>query len=80
MVMVSVGGCVGVASLETNEDDMKNNQHFVPQFYLRIFSGGERRIGLYGVDSGLLVPLASIKHQCYRHHFYGKNERIRKCF
>ncbi len=59
---------------------MKKNQHFVPQFYLRIFSGGERRIGLYGVESRLLVPLASIKHQCYRHHFYGKDERLENAF
>jgi len=48
--------------------------HYVPRFYLRNFSSGERRcIGLFNIASGKLVEQASIKDQAYRDYFYGKD-------
>lgn len=53
----------------------KHRHHFVPQFYLRFF-GDEKRIDLYHIPSSRYISKASIKHQCQREHFYGKDQTI----
>ena len=54
----------------------KRNQHFVPQFYLRIFQSAPRRINLY--DLHKLEPRKDvpIKGQCYQRDFHGKDSPI----
>jgi Protein of unknown function (DUF4238) len=52
----------------------RQNHHYVPQFYFRHFTFGERRINLLLKGDGRLVRGASIKHQCARHNFYGSDE------
>jgi len=51
-------------------------QHFVPQFYLRLFSSDERSISLFNIGSRKIIRGASLKAQCYGDYFYGKDKRI----
>ena len=50
--------------------------HFVPQFYLRRFSGGKRSLTLLHKKSGRIIRNASIKGQCAIDNFYGWNDEI----
>jgi Protein of unknown function (DUF4238) len=50
------------------------NQHFVPQFYFRMFTGGDRRIHVLHKKDERILLNASIKGQCARHRFYGPEE------
>jgi len=52
----------------------RKNQHYVPQFYFRHFSGGGDAICVLLTRSGKIISPASIKHQCARHNFYGSKE------
>lgn len=53
------------------------NQHFVPQYYFKLFSKGEKDkkgrsyIHVFLPASNKIVPYAAIKHQCARKNFYG---------
>jgi hypothetical protein len=49
----------------------KLNHHFVPQFHLRLFTGGKKYIHLASRDGSRLALFASIKGQCARHRYYG---------
>jgi hypothetical protein len=46
------------------------NQHFVPQFYFRMFTGNDRHVHLLLKKGRRLVLHAPIKGQCARHRFY----------
>jgi Protein of unknown function (DUF4238) len=47
------------------------NQHFVPRFYFRMFTGGTDCIHVLLTKTSRLVFNAPIKGQCARHRFYG---------
>jgi hypothetical protein len=53
----------------------KENQHYVPKFYLRKFSFEEnnRQIGLLNLDREFYYPTANIKNQASKSFFYGKD-------
>lgn len=55
------------------------NQHFVPQFYFKLFTLGDRRIHVLLKKDNQIKLNASIKGQCARHKFYG-NREIEKLF
>lgn len=48
-------------------------QHYVPKFYLRNFSPDESSIAFYNLKSNASLNTASIKGQCYKDYFYGKD-------
>ena len=50
------------------------NQHFVPQFYFKQFSRGERCIHMLLTAKDRIVLNASVKRQCSRNRFYGPVE------
>ena len=50
------------------------SHHYVPQFYFKLFNGGERLISVLLTKDGRIIPRASIKGQCARHKFYGTAE------
>ncbi|PQO28132.1 DUF4238 domain-containing protein [Blastopirellula marina] len=50
------------------------NHHFVPQYYFRLFTGGQRHICAYLTQHKCVIPRAPIKGQCARHKFYGSAE------
>ena len=49
-------------------------QHYVPQFYLRNFASGDKRIHGYNLEKSLLFMDASLRDQCCKRNFYGSNE------
>lgn len=53
----------------------RQNQHFVPKFYLRKFSydNNQRQIGVYNTETHLYIQRAKLKHQAYNKYFYGKD-------
>jgi hypothetical protein len=56
----------------------KTDQHFNPKFYLRNFSPDKKRrsIRLYNIDGGQYEPCASIKGQCARPYYYGRDGKL----
>jgi Protein of unknown function (DUF4238) len=54
------------------------SQHYVPQFYLRNFSKGDKCIGLYNLRSSKTVEQASIRDQACKDYFYGKDLYLEK--
>lgn len=59
---------------------MANNKkhHFVPQFYLKIFSPDGKSISLFNKRTSKTVVSTGIKTQCYRDYFYGKDLTLEK--
>ncbi|MCG9879633.1 MAG: DUF4238 domain-containing protein [Bacteroidia bacterium] len=60
----------------------KENQHYIPQFYLRNFSNNDDRksIGIYNRKNNIFSDSTSIKNQASKKHFYGKDEVIENFF
>ncbi len=54
----------------------KDNHHFVPQFYLRLFGSDLRRTNLFNLARERAIQDVGIKGQCYRHKFYGKTDEL----
>lgn len=52
----------------------KSNQHYVPQFYFRLFSNDGKSICVFNRKNGTYCPAASIKGQASKHKFYGSKE------
>lgn len=52
----------------------KSNQHYVPQFYFRLFSKDARSICVFNRKNGASCNAASIKGQASKHKFYGSQE------
>lgn len=50
------------------------NQHFVPQFYFKLFTRGDRRIHFLFKKKNQIILNASIRGQCAHHGFYGSRE------
>jgi hypothetical protein len=50
------------------------NQHFVPQFYFKLFTGGTHRVHVLLKKEHRIIINASIKGQCARHKFYGNRK------
>ena len=56
----------------------KKNQHFVPKFYLRLFSFNcnELEIGLFNINHTLFKERVSLKKQAKGTFFYGKDGKL----
>lgn len=54
------------------------NQHYVPQFYQRLFSSDTKHktIGAYAIKQGKYIPAAPIKNQSSGDYFYSDNQKI----
>lgn len=54
------------------------NQHYVPQFYQRMFSGdvNHKTIGAYIISGRKYIPAAPIKNQSTGDYFYSDNQKI----
>jgi len=52
----------------------KKKQHYVPRFYLKLFScGNKKAINIYNIRSQRIIWRGSLKNQCYEPYFYGKD-------
>lgn len=52
--------------------------HFVPRFYLKLFSENGLSINLFNIRSRKPVIDGGLKNQCYRDYFYGKDLQTEK--
>lgn len=52
--------------------------HYVPRFYLKLFSANGRSINLFNVRTQQTVIDGALKNQCYRNYFYGKDFQVEK--
>jgi hypothetical protein len=61
---------------------VKRRHHFVPKLYLRAFSSDElgRQIHVHNLKRREAFQGASLKDQCYRHRFYGKQDDLEDAF
>ena len=59
---------------------MYKKQHYVPKFLLRKFSRSGADINLLALRTNSRILGASLKTQCYRDHYYGKDGSIEKGF
>ncbi|PCI35084.1 MAG: hypothetical protein COB60_04230 [Flavobacteriaceae bacterium] len=53
----------------------KENQHYVPKFYLKYFSieNNKKTIGIYNERNKLFVPSTKLENQASEKYFYGKD-------
>jgi len=52
----------------------RKSQHFVPRFYLKIFSHpNNKTISLFNMKEKIFIPVGSIKHQACSNFFYGRD-------
>ncbi|ADB42936.1 DUF4238 domain-containing protein [Spirosoma linguale] len=56
----------------------KEDQHYVPKFYLRNFSvnNNKKQIGVFNVKTNGYVPLAKLKTQACKSFFYGVDGKV----
>jgi len=55
------------------------NQHYVPEFYFRLYSDDGKNIWMYNVTEERYMNVP-IKTQCQEDYFYGKNPELEKHF
>ena len=55
------------------------NQHYVPQYYFRLFTEGQKFIHMLFKKESRIILNASIKKQCAKNYFYG-NRKIEEMF
>lgn len=52
----------------------RKSQHFIPRFYLKIFShSNNKTISLFNIKKEVFIPVSSIKHQACSNFFYGRD-------
>jgi len=52
--------------------------HFVPRFYLKLFSENRKSINIFNLSSRKLIKNGCLKDQCYQDYFYGKDNKTEK--
>jgi len=58
----------------------KSRHHFVPRFYLKLFSQNTKQINLFNISREKTFCGANIKYQCYRHKLYGGHGELENAF
>lgn len=58
----------------------KENQHYVPQFYLKYFSLNDKSVGMYRFAEDKIIPYASIKDNFNISFFYGEDGKMEDAF
>ena len=53
-------------------------QHYVPRFYLKRFSPDGKSINIWNLSSKRKIISTSLKDQCYKDYFYGKQLDVEK--
>lgn len=52
--------------------------HYVPIFYLKLFSANGRSINLFNIASCKTILDSNLRNQCYKDYFYGKEPELEK--
>ena len=59
----------------------KKRQHYVPKFYLKLFSWDDKKlINIYNISHKQIIPNGTLEKQCYEDYFYGKDLVIENSF
>jgi len=59
----------------------KKKQHYVPRFYLKLFSCGDKKaINIYNISNQKIILGGNLKNQCYEPYFYGQNLNVENAF
>lgn len=58
----------------------KENQHYVPQFYLKYFSLNEKSVGMFRFAEDKIIKHASIKDNFNISFFYGEDGKMEDAF
>jgi uncharacterized protein YggL (DUF469 family) len=59
----------------------KKKQHYVPRFYLKLFSWGDKKaINIYNIINQKIILGGNLKNQCYEPYFYGENLDVENAF
>lgn len=56
------------------------SHHYVPQFFMRLFSTDARRIGVFVINRRKFIRNAPIRGQACRDYFYGRNPNTERAF
>lgn len=60
---------------------VKRKQHYVPRFYLKLFSWGNKKaINIYNIRSQKIILGGSLKNQCCEPYFYGEDLDVENAF
>lgn len=51
----------------------KKKQHYVPQFYMRLFSDENDRFAVFNIGLKKTIYPVPYNHQCYENYYYGKD-------
>jgi hypothetical protein len=54
----------------------KSKHHFVPKFYLRLFTENPNRIHVYNLKQRRAIENAALRDQCYKHHLHGQTDEF----
>ena len=57
---------------------MGKNQHYVPQFYLKLFSNNSHSIGAWNEKTNKIIEHASIINMASKNNLYGENQIVEK--
>lgn len=57
-------------------------QHYVPKFYLKLFSNNQSNthVKIFIKSTNKIIPYGDLKNQAYENYFYGKDTKIEKEF
>lgn len=55
---------------------MGKNQHYVPQFYLKLFSNDSKSIGTWNAKNDKIISNASISNMASRDYLYGSDQNL----
>ena len=58
---------------------MGKNQHYVPKFYLKLFSDNLKSIGTWYAEADKVILNASISNMASRDNLYGSNQELEEC-
>jgi len=59
----------------------KKKQHYVPRFYLKLFSWDDKKaINIYNINNQKIILGGNLKNQCCEPYFYGQNSTVESAF
>lgn len=62
--------------LEHTNSQKKPRQHYVSQFYLRLFESASHRIHIFNLRRSKFILHASLRTQCYGRRIYGRTDAL----
>lgn len=58
----------------------KKKQHYIPQFYMRLFTDTQKKFAVCNVENREIYPHVPCGSQCYKDYFYGEDKSLENKF